>query len=96
MCSIRTRIAGMSSRIARTIATGAPMIASTGAIRTMACTVEAYAPAYYYAPAFYGWAYNPWPAPIAYSWGFAAVPWYGYYGGYFTPWPVLPPARRSG
>lgn len=50
--------------------------------------VEAYAPAYYYAPAFYGWAYNPWPAPIAYSWGFAVAPWYGFYGGYFAPWPV--------
>ena len=47
-----------------------------------------YAPARYYAPAFYGWAYNPWAVPIAFSFGFAAAPWYGYYGGYFTPYPV--------
>jgi hypothetical protein len=50
--------------------------------------VEAYAPSYYYAPAFYGWVYNPWVAPISYSWGFAATPWFGFYGGYFTPYPV--------
>lgn len=54
---------------------------------------EAYAPAYYYAPAFYGWAYNPWPAPIVYGWGFGvATPWYGFYGGYFAPYPVYPSA----
>jgi hypothetical protein len=28
-----------------------------------------YYPAYYYNPGFYGWAYNPWPAPIAWGWG---------------------------
>jgi hypothetical protein len=52
----------------------------------------AYAPAYYYGPAFYGWAYNPWAAPIVYSWGWAGNPWYGYYGGYFAPYPVYPSA----
>ncbi len=51
--------------------------------------IEAYSPAYYYAPAFYGWAYNPWPAPIVYGWGFGvATPWFGFYGGYFAPYPV--------
>jgi hypothetical protein len=50
--------------------------------------LDVYAPGYYYAPAFYGWAYNPWAAPITYSWGWGASPWYGYYGGYFTPYPV--------
>jgi hypothetical protein len=54
--------------------------------------VEAYAPSFYYAPAFYGWAYNPWPAPVVYSWGFAATPWFGFYGGYFAPYPVYPSA----
>ena len=43
--------------------------------------VYAYAPAYYYGPGFYGWAYNPWAAPVAYSWGWGGNPWYGYYGG---------------
>jgi hypothetical protein len=47
-----------------------------------------YAPPRYYAPAFYGWAYNPWAVPVAYSFGFAAAPWYGFYGGYFAPYPV--------
>ena len=55
--------------------------------------MEAYAPGFYFAPAFYGWAYNPWAAPIAYGWGFGvATPWYGFYGGYFAPYPVYPSA----
>jgi len=52
--------------------------------------VEAYAPSVYFAPAFYGWAYNPWAAPVAFSFGFAAAPWYGAYGFYFTPYAVYP------
>ncbi|MGA3077423.1 MAG: hypothetical protein ABSG56_27530 [Bryobacteraceae bacterium] len=50
--------------------------------------VNPYYPSYYYGPAFYGWAYNPWAAPIAYGWGWGGNPWYGYYGAYFTPYPV--------
>ena len=55
-------------------------------------SMVAYAPAVYYAPGFYGWAYNPWAAPAVYSWGWAGAPWYGYYGPYFTPYPVYPSA----
>jgi hypothetical protein len=51
-----------------------------------------YYPAYYYGPAFYGWAYNPWPSPISWGWGWSSDPWYGYYGGYFAPYPVYPTA----
>src|SRR6266478_4127809 len=51
-----------------------------------------YAPSYYYGPAYYGWAYNPWPAPVTYGWGWGAQPWYGYYGPYFSPYPVYPTA----
>jgi len=54
--------------------------------------LEGYAPGFYYAPAFYGWAYNPWVAPVPYAWGFVGNPWYGYYGAYFTPYPVYPSA----
>ena len=54
--------------------------------------LEGYRPYSYYRPAFYGWAYNPWRAPIRYSWGWAGNPWYGYYGGYFTPYSVYPSA----
>lgn len=50
--------------------------------------MNVYAPAYYYSPGFYGWAYNPWYAPVSYGWGWAGNPWYGYYGFYFAPYPV--------
>jgi hypothetical protein len=50
--------------------------------------LDVYAPRVFYAPAFYGWVYNPWPAPIVYPWGFAALPWYGVYGAFFTPYPA--------
>ena len=50
-----------------------------------------YAPAYYYRPAFYGWAYNPWAAPVYFNWGWGpASPWF--YGGYFVPAPSYPTA----
>jgi len=50
--------------------------------------VNPYYPAYYYGPAYYGWVYNPWAAPVAYGWGWAGNPWFGFYGAYFTPYPV--------
>ena len=50
--------------------------------------LEGYAPVAYYPPAFYGWVYNPWVAPVPYTWGFVAAPWYAAYGWYFTPAPV--------
>jgi len=50
--------------------------------------LDVYAPGFYFAPAFYGWAYNPWVAPVAFGWGWGAAPWYGFYGGYFAPSPV--------
>ena len=50
--------------------------------------VNPYYPSYYYGPAYYGWVYNPWATPISYGWGWNVNPWYGYYGSYFTPYPV--------
>jgi hypothetical protein len=50
--------------------------------------VNPYYPAYYYGPAYYGWVYNPWAAPITFGWGWGGNPWYGYYGAFFTPYPV--------
>ena len=47
-----------------------------------------YSPARYYGPGFYGWAYNPWASPVNYAWGFGGAPWYGYYGAYYSPYPV--------
>jgi hypothetical protein len=49
-----------------------------------------YAPAYYYPAPTYVWATDPWGRPVAYTWGWMGDPWYGYYGGYFTPYPVYP------
>jgi hypothetical protein len=54
--------------------------------------LNVYAPGFYFRPAFYGWAYNPWRAPIVFGWGWGGSPWYGYYGGYFAPYPVYPSA----
>ena len=51
-------------------------------------TLAVYTPVRYYRPSFYVYAYNPWPQPIVYGWGWRSSPWYGYYGGYFTPYPV--------
>jgi hypothetical protein len=52
--------------------------------------LEGYSPVRYYSPAFYGYAYAPWVAPVPYTWGFVGNPWAVYYGGYFTPYPVYP------
>ena len=54
---------------------------------------DAYAPSVYYSPFYYGWAYQPWAAPVVYSWGWGRSPWYGYYGGYFTPYQSYPSAN---
>jgi len=50
--------------------------------------LNVYAPGLFFAPGFYGWAYNPWAMPITFGWGWAGSPWYGYYGGYFAPYPM--------
>ncbi len=47
---------------------------------------EYYTPVRYYRPAFYAYVFNPWARPVAWSWGWGASPWYGYYGGYFVPY----------
>jgi hypothetical protein len=52
--------------------------------------MQSYVPETYYAPAFYGWAYDPWRTPVRYSWGWQRDPWYESNSGYFTPLPVYP------
>jgi hypothetical protein len=52
-----------------------------------------YYPGSWYNPGFYGWAYQPWGAPVSWGigmggWGWGGSPWYGFYGGYFSPYPV--------
>ena len=51
-----------------------------------------YVPGFYFRPAFYGWAYRPWRAPIVFGWGWRGSPWFGFYGGYFAPAPYYPSA----
>jgi len=51
--------------------------------------VAVYAPARYYGPGFYAYAYRPWGVPVVYTgWGWSAAPWYPVYGGFFTPYPA--------
>ncbi len=49
-----------------------------------------YVPAIYYGPRFYAWAINPWAVPVRYAWFGPArpAPWFGFYAGYFRPYPV--------
>ncbi len=54
--------------------------------------MDVYAPVFYYPVGFYGWIYNPWYQPVVYPWGWMGSPWYGYYGAYFTPYPMYPTA----
>jgi hypothetical protein len=54
------------------------------------CCYYGYHPGFFYGVGFYGWAYNPWPAPVYWGWGWGGAPWYGYYGAYFAPYPVYP------
>jgi len=56
------------------------------------CCYYAYHPAFFWGPRYYGWAFNPWPAPVYWGWGWGGAPWFGFYGGYFAPWPVYPSA----
>ncbi len=46
-----------------------------------------YVPTRFWAPRFYFWAANPWAAPVYYNWGWAGTPWFGFYAGYFAPYP---------
>ncbi len=59
-----------------------------GAYRYHGYDMHVYTPGRYYPAAYYGWAYNPWGAPVRYGWAYRNDPWYGYYGAYYTPYPV--------
>ena len=51
-------------------------------------TFSIYEPARFYSPRFYAWTYTPWPRPVIYSFGWGpATPRFGFYGGYFAPYP---------
>jgi hypothetical protein len=47
-----------------------------------------YAPVRFYSPGYYAWAAAPWGGPVYYNFGWGpATPWFGFYGGYFAPYP---------
>ena len=51
--------------------------------------MEVYAPARFYPVGFYAYVGTPWGAPMPYRWGWGvSTPWFGFYGGYFAPYPV--------
>ena len=47
-----------------------------------------YTPVRFYSPRFYAWGYTPWARPVYFDFGWRARPWFGYYGGYFSPYPT--------
>jgi hypothetical protein len=47
-----------------------------------------YTPVSFYAPRYYAWGYTPWAAPVYYNFGWGGTPWFGFYTGYFTPYPT--------
>ena len=51
-------------------------------------TFSVYTPTRFYSPRFYSWAYTPWRSPIYYNFGWGGAPWFGFYGGYFNPYPT--------
>jgi len=51
-------------------------------------SLNVYVSSRHYAPAYYGWAYSPLATPVVFSFGWGRSPWFGYYGGYFTPYPT--------
>ncbi len=49
-----------------------------------------YHPGFWYHPGFYGCGYHPWGIHLAWGlglWGWGGAPWYGFYGGWFAPYP---------
>jgi len=51
-----------------------------------------FVPPVYFAPGFYGWAYYPWTAPIAFRWGWFGSPWYLGPNPYFVASSLYPSA----
>ena len=50
-------------------------------------SMHVYTPMHFFRPAFYSYFYSPWARPIFYDWAWSGSPWFGYYRGYFTPYP---------
>jgi hypothetical protein len=47
-------------------------------------------PGFYWHPGFYAWGWHPWGAPLYWGvglWGWGGAPWWGYYSGWWNPYP---------
>jgi hypothetical protein len=47
-------------------------------------------PGFWYHPGFYAWGYHPWGVHVFWgvgAWGWGGAPWWGFYGGWFNPYP---------
>jgi len=47
-------------------------------------------PGFWYHPGFYAWGYHPWGFHVLWgvgAWGWGGAPWWGFYGGWFAPYP---------
>jgi len=54
-------------------------------------TYYGFYPGVWYHPGFYGWGWHPWGAPVAWgigAWGWGGAPWWGFYGGWWNPYPA--------
>jgi hypothetical protein len=68
---------------------GRPFVRVYNPYRWGGLSINIYRPVRFYPVAYYTWAYTPWIRPIHWGWGWGiGTPWYGYYGGWFTPYPV--------
>jgi len=67
---------------------GAPRVSIYRPYVFRGMSLNIYVSSHYYAPAFYGWAYTPWVRPVTFGFGWGPRPWFGFYAGYFAPYPV--------
>ena len=47
-------------------------------------------PGFFFHPGFYAWGWHPWGAPLYWGvglWGWGGSPWWGFYGGWWNPYP---------
>jgi len=47
-------------------------------------------PGFYWSPGFYAWGWHPWGAPLYWGvglWGWGGAPWWGFYAGWWNPYP---------
>jgi hypothetical protein len=71
------------------IISGRPVVRVYNPYRWGGLSINIYRPVRFYPVPFYTWAYTPWVRPIRWGWGWGfGTPWYAFYGGWFTPYPV--------